>query len=44
MGVTIAVAEPGGTHVERRLAFLGGAMGRSRAALLAAAILHRRIR
>jgi nicotinamide-nucleotide amidase len=44
MGVTVAVVEPGGTHVERRLAFLGGAMGRSRAALLAAAILHRRIR
>ena len=44
VGVTIAVADPGGTHAERRLAFLGGGMGRSRAALLAAAILHRRIR
>lgn len=42
--VTVAVATPDGTHHERRLAFLGGTQGRSRAALLAAAILLERLR
>jgi nicotinamide-nucleotide amidase len=44
MAVSVAVVEPGGSHVERRIAFLGGSMGRTRAALLAAAILHGRLR
>jgi nicotinamide-nucleotide amidase len=38
-GVSIVVASPRGSHHERRLAFLGGALGRSRAALTAAAVL-----
>jgi nicotinamide-nucleotide amidase len=42
--VTVAVATPEGTHRERRLAFLGGAQGRSRAALTAAAVLLARLR
>ena len=42
--VAVAVVTPAGTHHERRLAFLGGAQGRSRAALLAAAILLERLR
>jgi len=37
--VSIVVASPHGLHRERRLAFLGGAQGRSRAALTAAAVL-----
>jgi nicotinamide-nucleotide amidase len=37
--VTVAVVTPDGTHQERRLVFLDGANGRSRAALAAAAIL-----
>jgi hypothetical protein len=37
--VTVVVVTPRGTHTERRLAFLGGAQGRSRAALTAAAVL-----
>jgi nicotinamide-nucleotide amidase len=41
MAVTIAVATPGAVRRERRLGFLGGSPGRSRAALLAsAALLH----
>lgn len=44
MAVSIAVADPNGTHTERRLAFLAGPMGRTRAALLAAAVLHARLR
>ncbi|HEX5589396.1 MAG TPA: molybdopterin-binding protein [Candidatus Limnocylindrales bacterium] len=44
LAVTIAIADPDGTHAERRVAFLGGPQGRSRAALLAAAALHRRVR
>ena len=44
MAVSVAVVDPGGSHVERRIAFLGGSMGRTRAALLAAAILHGRLR
>ena len=43
MAVSVAVADPNGSHAERRLAFLGGSMGRTRAALLAAAILHARL-
>lgn len=42
--VRVAVASPHGIHRERRLAFLGGAQGRSRAALLAAAVLLDRLR
>lgn len=42
--VHIAIATPGGVHVEERLAFLGGQQGRSRAALLAAAALLARLR
>ncbi len=38
--VSVAVVTPDGLHRERRLAFLGGAQGRARAALTAAAILH----
>jgi molybdenum cofactor synthesis domain-containing protein len=37
--VSIVVASPRGSHHERRLAFLGGAQGRSRAALAAAGVL-----
>jgi len=44
MAVSVAVVDPAGEHAERRLAFLAGAMGRTRAALLAAAILHARVR
>ncbi len=44
MAVSVAVVEPGVSHEERRIAFLGGSMGRTRAALLAAAILHGRLR
>ena len=44
MAVSIAIADPRGTHAERRLAFLAGPQGRTRAALLAAAILHARLR
>jgi molybdenum cofactor synthesis domain-containing protein len=39
MAVTVAIATPIRTHTERRLVFLGGAQGRSRAALTAAAVL-----
>ncbi len=44
MAVSIAVAEPGGTHAERRVAFLAGPQGRLRAALLAASALTARLR
>lgn len=44
MAVSIAVADPDGEHAEQRLAFLAGPMGRSRAALLAAAVLLARLR
>jgi len=37
--VSVAAVTPGGTRHERRLAFLGGAIGRSRAALAAASVL-----
>lgn len=39
MIVTVAVVSPDGSHVERRVAFLGGQQGRSRAALVAADVL-----
>lgn len=42
--VSIVVVLPEGVHRERRLAFLGGAHGRSRAALAAADVLLRRLR
>ena len=42
--VSIAVVTPTGEHHERRMAFLGGRNGRSRAALLAAAALFRVLR
>ena len=38
--VTVAVVTPRGSHRERRVVFLGGAQGRQRAAVAAAAILH----
>jgi hypothetical protein len=38
--VSVAIVSPAGAHRERRLAFLGGAQGRARAALTAAAVLH----
>jgi nicotinamide-nucleotide amidase len=44
LSVTVAVADPEGRHQERRVAFLGGQMGRARAALIAAAVLHARLR
>jgi molybdenum cofactor synthesis domain-containing protein len=37
--VSVAIVSPRGVHHERRLAFLGGSQGRSRAALTAAAVL-----
>ena len=43
LAISVAVVDPNGEHAERRIAFLGGAMGRSRAALMAAAILHARL-
>jgi nicotinamide-nucleotide amidase len=43
-GVDIVVVTPGATHRDERLAFLGGAQGRSRAALLASACLLDRLR
>ncbi|MHB8459911.1 MAG: competence/damage-inducible protein A [Candidatus Limnocylindrales bacterium] len=42
--VSVAVATGRGIHRERRVAFLGGPLGRSRAALTAVAILHERLR
>ena len=44
MAVSIAVVTPGRDHVERRMAFLGGSLGRTRAALTAAAVLLRVLR
>jgi nicotinamide-nucleotide amidase len=44
MQITIAIRTPDGMRRERRLAFLGGSQGRSRAALLAAAALLQRLR
>jgi molybdenum cofactor synthesis domain-containing protein len=42
--VTVAVVTPEGMHRETRVVFLGGSLGRSRAAIAAAAILLSRIR
>jgi nicotinamide-nucleotide amidase len=42
--VTVVVVLPEGTHRERRLAFLGGAQGRLRAALVAAHVLLEQLR
>jgi nicotinamide-nucleotide amidase len=42
--ITIGLATPSGTTRERRLGFLGGSQGRSRAALLGAAALLRRLK
>ena len=44
MAVSIAIADPRGTHAERRLAFLAGPQGRTRSALLAASVLLARLR
>jgi nicotinamide-nucleotide amidase len=44
LAVSIAVADPTGEQLERRVAFIAGAMGRARAATLAAAVLHARLR
>jgi nicotinamide-nucleotide amidase len=44
MAVTVAIATPLRTHTERRLAFLAGSQGRSRAALTAAAVLLAELR
>ncbi len=44
MAVSIAVVDLAGEHAERRVAFLAGATGRNRAALLAAAVLQARLR
>jgi hypothetical protein len=42
--VTVAVVTPEASHRETRVVFLGGAMGRSRAAVAAASILASRLR
>lgn len=42
--VSVAIVDPGGEHKETRVAFLGGAQGRSRAAIAAASILLSRLR
>jgi len=42
--VTVAVASPAGSHRETRVAFLGGQLGRGRAAIATAAILLRHLR
>ena len=42
--VTVAVITPGGSHRETRVVFLGGALGRGRAAIATAAILLRQLR
>lgn len=44
MAVTVAIVDPDGDHIERRIVFPAGATGRSRAALLAAAVLLARLR
>ena len=43
LSVSVAIVDPLGNHIERRVAFLGGAMGRTRAALIAASVLHARL-
>ena len=42
--ISVGVATPAGTHRERRLGFLGGSAGRSRAALIASAALLKVLR
>jgi hypothetical protein len=42
--VSVSIVDPEGEHVERRMAFLGGAQGRARAASTAASILFERLR
>ncbi|HYN70705.1 MAG TPA: molybdopterin-binding protein [Candidatus Eisenbacteria bacterium] len=42
--VSIVIVDPAGRHRERRIAFLGGQQGRSRAAIAAAAVLLKRLR
>jgi nicotinamide-nucleotide amidase len=42
--VTVAIATPDGTHRETRVVFLGGPLGRGRAAIATAAILLRYLR
>jgi nicotinamide-nucleotide amidase len=42
--VSIAIVDPAGRHRERRIVFLGGQQGRSRAAVAAAGVLLRRLR
>lgn len=42
--ITVAVATPDGVHRETRVVFLGGSLGRSRAAIATAAILLSRLR
>ncbi len=44
LSVSIAITSPDGEHAERRVTFLAGALGRSRAALVAAAVLQARVR
>lgn len=44
IAVSIVIVDPRGEHRERGVAFLTGSLGRTRAALLAAAALHNRIR
>ena len=43
-GITVAVVTPDGTHRETRVVFLGGSIGRGRAAVSTAAILLARLR
>jgi hypothetical protein len=42
--VSIAIVDPAGRHRERRIVFLAGQQGRSRAAVAAAAVLVKRLR
>ena len=42
--VSIAIALPTRTHLERRIVFLAGPQGRSRTALAAAAVLLEQLR
>ena len=44
MTVNVSIVDPRGDHTEQRLAFIDGPMGRSRAALQAAAVLLARLR
>jgi hypothetical protein len=44
MVASVAVVDPGGTHRERRVVFLGGPLGRGRVAIAGAAVLLARLR